>query len=723
MSKISKKRGAKFKAIGLSFALISAATQASLGADNADDNATATLEAIEVSTSADDGYRAVRSEVGKTNTPILEIPQTVNVVTQKVLQDKNAQNLNEALAGVSGISNSNSVGGQFDVFTKRGFEGSWDDGSILRNGVVSGVTNTFDATAESVEVLKGPASLFYGTQDPGGVINIVSKKPLYTPYYEVKTAFGNNKYRDLGFDFSDKIGDSGFAYRLVADYWAKDYWRDFGKYENLTVSPSISYKGDDYRIDLAYKHKKYKEPFDRGLFMLNQPSNTAYHGKFIDVSKKTRMTDYLEETKGKVDSVDLGVEKHFGENWLMKFNYGYSRMEHDYGQIRPSRLNPAAGTIRFIPEYQKGVTHVTHSGSLNLNGIAQWGEVAHNLLFGVDLYKMKQKRPVQYRGAPRVINIGTGHYGTFGRPTTPERYDQVRELKTLGIYAQDAINITDNLTYVAGLRYNYYDNLRYRYNASRVYSEQLNGHGDEMTYQTGLLYLLTSQWSIYTNYATSFMPQTSVGQNTTGEIKPEVGKSIEIGTKFQNDNITATMALFHINKNNVIYTDSNEVSTTTGKTQSQGLELDFSGRVTNSLTLTSSYTYTKTKTKKDEKNPFLEGKQLSAVPKHQASLFATYDFSTLGLKGLRIGAGARYLGSWLYHATNTRQTFKFGDATTFDAFVSYDTKILGRDASFQLNGKNITDKLYFASAIATDNMIRVIPKYGREVMFTVKVKF
>ena len=174
---------------------------------------------------------------------------------------------------MSGISNSNSVGGQFDVFTKRGFEGSWDDGSILRNGVVSGVTNTFDATAESVEVLKGPASLFYGTQDPGGVINIVSKKPLYAPLYEVKTAFGNNKYRDLGFDFSDKIGDSGFAYRLIADYWAKDYWRDFGKYENLTLSPSISYKGDDYRIDLAYKHKKYKEPFDRGLFMLNQPSN------------------------------------------------------------------------------------------------------------------------------------------------------------------------------------------------------------------------------------------------------------------------------------------------------------------------------------------------------------------------------------------------------------------------------------------------------------------
>ena len=193
MSKISKKRGAKFKAVSLSFALISAATQASLGADNADNNATATLEAIEVSTSADDGYRAVRSEVGKTNTPILEIPQTVNVVTQKVLQDKNAQNLNEALAGVSGISNSNSVGGQFDVFTKRGFEGSWDDGSVLRNGVVSGVTNTFDATAESVEVLKGPASLFYGTQDPGGVINIVSKKPLYAPLYEVKTAFGNNK--------------------------------------------------------------------------------------------------------------------------------------------------------------------------------------------------------------------------------------------------------------------------------------------------------------------------------------------------------------------------------------------------------------------------------------------------------------------------------------------------------------------------------------------------
>ncbi len=153
MSKISKKQGAKFKTIGLSFALISTAAQASLGAENADNNATATLEAIEVSTSADDGYRAVRSEVGKTNTPILEIPQTVNVVTQQQLIDKKSDNLNEALQNVSGVSYFNTTSSNFDSTLRRGF-GSERDGSIMRNGVTAGVTHNFNATVQSVEVLK-----------------------------------------------------------------------------------------------------------------------------------------------------------------------------------------------------------------------------------------------------------------------------------------------------------------------------------------------------------------------------------------------------------------------------------------------------------------------------------------------------------------------------------------------------------------------------------------
>ncbi|WP_314990767.1 TonB-dependent receptor plug domain-containing protein [uncultured Campylobacter sp.] len=152
MSKILRKRSAKFKTVGLSFALISAMAQASLGSEN---NENVELQGVEITESADDGYRAKTSEVGKTNTPILEIPQTVNVVTQQQLRDKKPETLAEALQNVSGVSYANATGGLFDAVLKRGF-GKSRDGSIMRNGMPAGVNHSFNATVQSAEVLKGP---------------------------------------------------------------------------------------------------------------------------------------------------------------------------------------------------------------------------------------------------------------------------------------------------------------------------------------------------------------------------------------------------------------------------------------------------------------------------------------------------------------------------------------------------------------------------------------
>ena len=132
------------------------------------------LEGVSVEDSADDGYRATTSEIGKTNTPILEIPQTVNVVTAQQLKDKKPEDLAESLKNVSGISYANTTSGNFDAVLKRGFGGG-RDGSIMRNGVPAGVTHNFNVTVQSVEVLKGPASLLYGVQDAGGIVNFVTK--------------------------------------------------------------------------------------------------------------------------------------------------------------------------------------------------------------------------------------------------------------------------------------------------------------------------------------------------------------------------------------------------------------------------------------------------------------------------------------------------------------------------------------------------------------------
>jgi len=681
------------------------------------------LDGISVEDSADDGYRATTSEVGKTNTPILEIPQTVNVVTQQQLKDKKPETLAESLQNVSGVSYGNTTGGIFDSIIKRGFGGG-RDGSIMRNGVPASVMHSFNKTVESVEVLKGPASLLYGAQEPGGIINMVTKKPKYDFSNEIWAGIGNRNYWNTGFDATGPIAESGFAYRFIFDTMQKDYWREFGEYKNVLFAPSLSYKGDDYRINLAYAHTRSTDPIDRGMYLV--PST----GKLLPIDKKRRLDEPFNKLKTKLDTLDVNFEKNLGENWLLKGAYAFSRSKHEYGHIRLMNVNLNNGTATRRNEYYDGFIHRTHAGSLNLNGYVKTGEIEHNLLFGIDAKEYYRYRPggLKDTGSHLNINIYNPIYGIVGLPTARESSIQYQKLKTIGFYAQDSINLTENLIYSLGTRYEYYDQVARGTTSGPNSTDQQDG---KFTWQTGLLYLLTPQWSVYTNYAQSFNPQMAM-KGDIGDIKPEEGKSIEFGSKFQNDSITASAAVFNINKKNIMRTVSG-VSTPVGEARSRGFEFDFNGRVTQGLSVGASYAFTKTEVRKDSGAfAVLVGKPLEATPKHQASLFANYDFSHLGAKGLRIGGGARYFGSWYTYYMRTNlpavpagTAFKMDSAVVYDAFISYDTKIAGYETNFAFNVKNLTDKLYYtSSSTGTDaNIIPIQPGYARQFMLTASVKF
>ncbi|WP_314070483.1 TonB-dependent receptor [Campylobacter showae] len=681
------------------------------------------LQGVEVSERADDGYRAKTSEVGKTNTPILEIPQTVNVVTQQQLKDKKPETLAESLQNVSGVSYGNTTGGIFDSIIKRGFGGG-RDGSIMRNGVPASVMHSFNKTVESVEVLKGPSSLLYGAQEPGGIINMVTKKPKYDFSNEIWAGIGNHAYWNAGFDATGPIAESGFAYRFIFDKSKKRYWREFGSVENELFAPSLSYKGDDYRINFAYAHSKSIDPIDRGMYLI--PST----GKLLPIDKKRRLDEPFNKLKTTLDTVDVNFEKNIGEDWLLRGAYAFSRSKHEYGHIRLMNVNLNTGTATRRNEYYDGFIHRTHAGSLTLNGYAQTGEIEHNLLFGIDAKSYYRYRPGGLRdtGTHLNINIYNPIYGRVGLPTVRESGIQYQTLKTIGFYAQDSINLTENLIYSLGARYEFYRQIARGTVSGPNSTDQKDG---KFTWQTGLLYLLTPEWSVYANYAQSFNPQMAMNGDI-GDIKPEEGKSIELGTKFQNDSITASAAVFNIDKKNIMRT-VNSVSTPVGEARSRGFEFDFNGRVTQGLSVGASYAYTKTEVRKDSGAfAVLVGKPLEATPKHQASLFANYDFSHLGAKGLRIGGGARYFGSWYtyYMRTNLPAVpagtgFKMDDAVVYDAFISYDTKIAGYETNFSFNVKNLTDKLYYTSSSTGTqaNIIPIQPGYARQFMLTASVKF
>lgn len=629
----------------------------------------------------------------------------------------------ESLQNVSGVSYANTTSGNFDAALKRGFGGG-RDGSIMRNGVSAGVTHNFNATVKSVEVLKGPASLLYGAQEPGGIINMVTKKPKYDFSNEIWAGIGNRNYWNTGFDTTGPIAESGFAYRFIFDTMQKDYWREFGEYKNILFAPSLSYKGDDYRINLAYAHTRSTDPIDRGMYLI--PST----GKLLPIDKKRRLDEPFNKLKTKLDTLDVNFEKNLGENWLLKGAYAFSRSKHEYGHIRLMKVDLNNGMATRRNEYYDGFIHRTHAGSLNLNGYVKTGEIEHNLLFGIDAKEYYRYRPGGLKDMGNHLSINIYHpiYGRVGLPTARESSIQYQKLKTIGFYAQDSINLTENLIYSLGTRYEYYDQVARGTTSGPNSTDQQDG---KFAWQTGLLYLLTPQWSVYTNYAQSFNPQMAM-KGDIGDIKPEEGKSIEFGSKFQNDSITASAAVFNINKKNIMRTVSG-VSTPVGEARSRGFEFDFNGRVTQGLSVGASYAYTKTEVRKDSGAfAVLVGKPLEATPKHQASLFANYDFSHLGVKGLRIGGGARYFGSWYtyYMRTNLSAVpagtaFKMDSAVVYDAFISYDTKIAGYETNFSFNVKNLTNKLYYtSSSTGTDaNIIPIQPGYARQFMLTASVKF
>ncbi len=594
----------------------------------------------------------------------------------------------------------------------------------MRNGVSAGVTHNFNATVKSVEVLKGPASLLYGAQEPGGIINMVTKKPKYDFSNEIWAGIGNRNYWNTGFDTTGPIAESGFAYRFIFDTMQKDYWREFGEYKNILFAPSLSYKGDDYRINLAYAHTRSTDPIDRGMYLI--PST----GKLLPIDKKRRLDEPFNKLKTKLDTLDVNFEKNLGENWLLKGAYAFSRSKHEYGHIRLMKVDLNNGMATRRNEYYDGFIHRTHVGSLNLNGYVKTGEIEHNLLFGIDAKEYYRYRPGGLKDMGNHLSINIYHpiYGRVGLPTARESSIQYQKLKTIGFYAQDSINLTENLIYSLGTRYEYYDQVARGTTSGPNSTDQQDG---KFAWQTGLLYLLTPQWSVYTNYAQSFNPQMAM-KGDIGDIKPEEGKSIEFGSKFQNDSITASAAVFNINKKNIMRTVSG-VSTPVGEARSRGFEFDFNGRVTQGLSVGASYAFTKTEVRKDSGAfAVLVGKPLEATPKHQASLFANYDFSHLGAKGLRIGGGARYFGSWYtyYMRTNLPAVpagtgFKMDDAVVYDAFISYDTKIAGYETNFSFNVKNLTDKLYYTSSSTGTqaNIIPIQPGYARQFMLTASVKF
>ncbi|WP_024303512.1 TonB-dependent siderophore receptor [Pseudogulbenkiania sp. MAI-1] len=687
-------------ALGLALALAAPAY--------ASPNDTAELAVVEVSADAPAGndYQP-RNSSGATRSPapLIETPQALNVVPHQVLQDQQASSLDEALANVSGVTQTNTLANTWDSFIRRGF-GSRADGSILRDGVRSTLPRNFSATTEQVEVLKGPASLLYGIQEPGGIINVITKKPQYQQGGSVTLTSSSFGGSSGSLDLTGPIGDSGLAYRLIGELEETDYWRNFGTTRRKLIAPSLAWRDGSTRARVAYEYLDYSVPYDRGTVFSN--------GQPIAIPRERRLDEAWNVAQGIAQSVTAEVEHDLNDSWRARFNAGWNNHRYSDNQARPVSYNASTGILTRSADGNRAFNDTNLLASANLLGDVNWLGMRHELLFGVDLEQNRESKGDALRGSSvGGFNVFDPDYGQLAYPSkvNAKKSDVRSKVETEAVLVKDSLHLNEQWIAVGGLRYQHY---RQSGGAGRPYVITDQASGNEVLPQAGVVYRVTPAVSLYANYSESFKPNTSV--NEGGPFEPERGVVHEGGVKFETGRLSATAALYRIDKRNVLVTE-NDVSRAVGKVRSQGIELDVSGKLTRQLSAIGSYAYTDAEVREDQ--AAYVGKQLFNVARHTASAFLAYDL-TPDSDGnrWRIGGGARYVGKRQGDALNS---FALDAYTVADAFVAWQTRLGGNKLDVQLNVKNLFDKTYYTSTSGSNLQVNV--GEPREVVLQTKLSF
>ncbi|MCU6408869.1 TonB-dependent siderophore receptor [Enterobacter quasiroggenkampii] len=662
---------------------------------------------------ATNGYQPLNTSTATlTNMPMLDIPQVVNTVSDNVLEDQHATTLDEALYNVSNVVQTNTLGGTQDAFVRRGF-GANRDGSIMTNGLRTVLPRSFNAATERVEVLKGPASTLYGILDPGGLINVVTKRPEKTfggSISATSSSFGGGTGQ---VDVTGPIDGTRLAYRLTGEYQDEDYWRNFGNERSTFIAPSLTWFGDDATVTVLYSHRDYKTPFDRGtIFDLNTK-------KAVDVDRKTRFDEPFNITDGQSDLAQLNAEYRLNSQWTAKFDYSYSQDKYSDNQARVMAYDAKTGNLTRRVDATQGSTQRMHSTRADLQGNVDIAGFYNEILTGVSYenYDLLRTDMMRCKNV-KDFNIYHPTYGNLGKCTTVSASDSDQTLKqeSYSAYAQDALYLTDKWIAVAGMRYQYYTQYAGK---GRPFNVNTDSRDEQWTPKLGLVYKLTPAVSLFANYSQTFMPQSSIA-SYIGDLPPETSNAYEVGAKFDLfDGVTANIALFDIHKRNVLYNESvggETIAKTAGRVRSQGVEVDLAGSLTENTNIIASYGYTDAKVLED---PDYAGKPLPNVPRHTGSLFLTYDIhNAFAGNTLTLGGGGH--GVSRRSATNGADYYLPGYFVA-DAFAAYKMK-LQYPVTLQVNVKNLFDKTYYTSSIATNNLGNQIGD-PREVQFTVKMEF
>jgi len=667
------------------------------------------------------------STATRTDTPIRDTPQSIQVITRKVIEEQRAFRLATSLENISGVVTDRPSQGLNDGFIIRGFSVTQ---SVYRNGLIdpSNVRNGTDSySLQRLEVLKGPASVLYGVGDPSGIINMVTKKPLPDAYYSANVTLGNFNFYRTELDATGPLNASKtLLYRINVAGQDAGSFVDYVKRDMVAVSPTVTWlMGSRTALTVEGDYFKRWVPTYSGV-----PAEGTVLPNINGVIPRNRNTSLgpFEKQTRQTGRIGYDFTHQFNNDWAIRNAYRYTALEETQlinafptGLLADQRTMTRAG----IEGGSTGSVGRMHFNNMftNLTGHFNLLGMDHRLLAGFELRQDKQD-PTQgvFRTAPNLDLFAPSYSQGLGDVTFA--FFQKSDTKMVGTYLQDMIALLPNLKLLGGVRFDYVHQ-----SINPTPSTQETSDDTAVSPRLGLVYQPIEPVSLYTSWTRGFLPNTPDLFNPNGKLfTPERSTQYEVGIKtfFLDNRVSTTLAWYHLTRDNLLTPDPTTPGflVQTGTQRSQGVEFDITASLTSGWNVIASYAYTDAEVTKDN-DPTLVNQRLAMVPYNKATLWSTYYFQEGLLQGFGVGGG-------IYGFTS-RNASIFAPELNIPGYVRIDAAfyynhnlesenwLRAKQVNVALNFRNLFDQGYIESAF--NSTTRLFYGEPRTVMATVGIKF
>lgn len=715
---------ARLTPIAIAVTLLSSAANAQNAPSNVPTEsrtAEVTLPAVEVvGRRTGDSYHSDEASGTKTELPLREIPQAVRVLSRQTIDDLGAVRIDDVMDFVGGVSRQNNFGGLWDNIAIRGLAGDINNGMpLLLNGFSAnrGFNAPRDtANIERIEFLKGPSASLYGTSEPGGTVNIVTKRPLWKPAHSIETYVGSYDLYRAAIDSTGPLADN-LAYRLNVAAEDRNSFRDYVESKRYFIAPALTLRATrDTRIDYFGEFLRHEAPLDRGIVAINNRLGAVPRERFLG-----------EPADGdvKVDNQTHQViaEHLFNETWSAKF--GVSHKKNQLQGFSTESQPTLQADQRTLHRQRRYRDYASDDTTLQAEAVGrfQLGDIAHEVLIGTEMYRLDfdqlMLRANPSSASPYAIDVLNPVYGQ-PQPTPLPNTDTSEDQKGIALYFQDTVSLGQMWRVLGGVRFDRVEQSV----LNRITNIRTEQNPTATSPRIGVSFLPNDQWTLFANLGKSFRPNNGVSASGSS-FTPEQGRAFEIGAKWENieKTVGATVALYDIRKKNVLTADPSNPgsSISAGELRSRGFDADLSGQIARSWRINASFSYIDATVLRD--NTLEVGGRLLNIPKINASLLLMHEWRNSANQQFGLGGGFTYSGKRV-GATRTQAQAAAG-APAFElpaytvakiaAYWRYSPKL-----RFSLDIDNVFDKTYYNNSF---QQTWVTPGAPRTFMLGMQAKF